>query len=36
MDLLPENIYYVAGHPMTGREKSGVTAAHKDLFNNKC
>ena len=36
MDLLPEDIYYVAGHPMTGREKSGVTAAHKDLFNNKC
>lgn len=21
MDLLPEDIYYVAGHPMTGREK---------------
>lgn len=36
MDLLPENIFYVAGHPMTGREKSGVTAAHKDLFVNKC
>ena len=36
MDILPKNIYYVAGHPMTGREKSGVTAAHKDLFNNKC
>lgn len=36
MDLLPEDIYYVAGHPMTGREKSGVCAAHKDLFVNKC
>ena len=36
MNMLPENIYYVAGHPMTGREKSGVTAANKDLFKNKC
>ena len=36
MELLPENIYYVAGHPMTGREKSGVSAAHKNLFANKC
>ena len=36
MSMLPENIYYVAGHPMTGREKSGVTAANKDLFRNKC
>lgn len=36
MSLLPDNIYYVAGHPMTGREKSGVTAASKDLFKHKC
>lgn len=33
--ILPENIYYIAGHPMTGREKSGVEAATKDLFRNK-
>jgi len=33
--ILPENIYYIAGHPMTGREKSGVTAAKKDLFRGK-
>ncbi|MBQ6976761.1 MAG: prephenate dehydrogenase/arogenate dehydrogenase family protein [Selenomonadaceae bacterium] len=33
--ILPQNIYYIAGHPMTGREKSGVTAAKKDLFKNK-
>ena len=33
--ILPENVYYIAGHPMTGREKSGVTAANKDLFKNK-
>lgn len=33
--ILPENIYYIAGHPMTGREKSGVAAANKDLFKNK-
>ena len=34
--ILPPDIYYVAGHPMTGREMSGVTAARKDLFENKC
>ena len=34
-DILPEDIYYIAGHPMTGREKSGVTAAKKDLFAGK-
>lgn len=36
MELLPSNIFYVAGHPMTGREQSSVRAAHKDLFKNKC
>ena len=34
--ILPPDIYYVSGHPMTGREKSGVQAADKDLFVNKC
>ena len=34
-EILPENIYYIAGHPMTGRELSGVSAAKKDLFKNK-
>lgn len=33
--ILPRDIYYIAGHPMTGREKSGVTAASKNLFKNK-
>jgi len=33
--ILPKDIYYIAGHPMTGREKSGVTAATKDLFRGK-
>ena len=33
--ILPEDIYYIAGHPMTGREKSGVTAAKADLFQGK-
>ena len=33
--ILPSGIYYIAGHPMTGREKSGVTAAQKDLFVGK-
>ena len=34
-EILPPHVYYVAGHPMTGREKSGVAAADKDLFVNK-
>lgn len=34
-DLLPESIYYVGGHPMAGREKSGITAADKNLFRDK-
>ena len=33
--ILPPDIYYIAGHPMTGREKSGVVAADKDLFVGK-
>lgn len=33
--ILPPNIFYVAGHPMTGREKSGVDAASADLFRGK-
>lgn len=33
--ILPEDIYYIAGHPMTGREKSGVEAAKADLFRGK-
>lgn len=35
-EILPPDVYYVPGHPMTGREKSGVDAAQKDLFVNKC
>ena len=35
-DILPKGIYYIAGHPMTGKEKSGVQVADKDLFVNKC
>ena len=34
--LLPSQVYYVSGHPMTGKEKSGVEAADKDLFLHKC
>ena len=33
--ILPPDIYYIAGHPMTGRELSGVAAAKKDLFKGK-
>lgn len=34
--ILPGNIYYVAGHPMAGKEYSGIVAADKNLFHNKC
>ena len=33
--ILPPEIFYIAGHPMTGREKSGVEAADKNLFKGK-
>ena len=33
--ILPPDIYYIAGHPMAGREKSGVDAADKNLFVGK-
>lgn len=34
-EILPKDIYYIAGHPMTGKEKSGVDAADADLFRGK-
>ena len=33
--ILPETVEYVAGHPMAGREQSGILAANKDLFRDK-
>lgn len=34
---LPESLYFVGAHPMAGSEKSGVKAAHADLFEGaKC
>ena len=33
--LLPSGVHYIAGHPMTGREMSGVEAARADLFKGK-
>jgi len=33
--LLPANVHYVGGHPMAGREKSGVAAADAALFRDK-
>ncbi|MEK6713448.1 MAG: prephenate dehydrogenase/arogenate dehydrogenase family protein [Nitrospirota bacterium] len=36
-DILPQGTYFVAGHPIAGKEKSGVTAAFSQLFqNSKC
>ncbi len=34
-EILPGGVDYIAGHPMTGREKSGVQAANAELFVNK-
>ncbi|WIW71627.1 prephenate dehydrogenase [Anaerosinus gibii] len=34
--ILPPDIYYVAGHPMAGKEHSGIKAADANLFKNKC
>jgi prephenate dehydrogenase len=34
-ELLPSNINFVGGHPMAGRELSGIKAAQVDLFNNR-
>ena len=33
--ILPPDIFYIAGHPMTGKEKSGVEVADKNLFRGK-
>lgn len=32
--VLPEGVYFIGGHPMTGSEKSGVNAADPFLFQN--
>jgi prephenate dehydrogenase len=31
-DLLPEHVDFIGGHPMAGKEKTGLRAADKDLF----
>lgn len=33
--ILPHGIHYVSGHPMTGREQSGIWAAKRNLFKDK-
>jgi prephenate dehydrogenase len=33
--LLPAAVHYVPGHPMAGREKSGIEAADEKLFKDK-
>ncbi len=34
-NLLPQHIHYIGGHPMAGRERSGMEAAQADLFRDK-
>ncbi len=33
--LLPRGVHYVGGHPMAGREKSGIAAADTNLFRDR-
>jgi prephenate dehydrogenase len=33
-EFLPENVHFVGGHPMAGKETSGPGAATADLFND--
>ncbi|MBM3150054.1 MAG: prephenate dehydrogenase/arogenate dehydrogenase family protein [Chloroflexi bacterium] len=33
-ELLPAHVSFIGGHPMAGREISGITAAQPDLFRN--
>lgn len=33
-DIQRPHVYFVGGHPMTGSEKSGVQAAHAELFRD--
>ena len=32
INLLPESVDFVFGHPMAGREKRGIDFAYKDVF----
>ncbi len=32
--VLPPNLHFIGGHPMTGSEKAGVSAASPNLFRN--
>jgi prephenate dehydrogenase len=33
--LLPENVHFIGGHPMAGKEKSGPEAAEESLFDGR-
>lgn len=33
--IIPPGVYFIGGHPMAGREHSGVAAASKELFRDK-
>jgi prephenate dehydrogenase len=34
LHVLPKGVHFIGGHPMTGSEKSGITAADPFLFQN--
>ncbi len=33
--IMPSDIHYIGGHPLAGREKSGIEAAEENLFVDK-
>lgn len=35
VEILPQGVHFVGGHPMAGSEQSGIAAAQPDLFNKK-
>lgn len=35
-EIMPKDVHYIAGHPMAGKEHSGVQAADVNLFRHKC
>jgi prephenate dehydrogenase len=34
-ETLPDNVYFVGGHPMAGKETTGIEEAEADLFRDK-
>lgn len=35
LGFMPKDIFFIGGHPMAGREQSGIAAANKELFRDR-